>query len=95
MNSTSAMNKYGAQAQKHWQTYLPRRYSQLEDPGAFFTQLGEEIEEEVDAMQMAIAGTDPKGELYLQKVGRLNEARMSAESQVMQERALLMPEDDR
>ena len=90
----NAMNKYAAQAEKHWQKYLPHRYSQLEDPKAFFTQLGEEIEAEVDALQMAIAGADPQGETYLEKVGRLNEARMSAESQVMQERALLTPEDD-
>jgi hypothetical protein len=95
MSEMSGMNKYGAWAQKHWQKHLPQRYSQLEDPNAFFIQLGEEIEEEVDAVQMTIAGSDPKGETYLQKVGRLNEARMTAESQVMQERALLDPEDDR
>jgi hypothetical protein len=86
------MNKYGATARKHWERWLPARYSQLEDPTDYFTRLGEEISEQVDQLSYAIAGSDPPGEGYLAKVGRLNMARMNAESQVLREMALLDPE---
>jgi hypothetical protein len=88
------MNKYGAQAKNHWMKHLPHRYEALKDPESYFSTLGEEIEDEVDQLSEILAGNDPPNEMYLDKVGRLNEARMSAEAQVMQERALLPPEED-
>lgn len=88
------MNKYGATARKHWERWLPARYSQLEDPTDYFTRLGEEISEQVDQLSDAIAGSDPPDEGYLAKVGRLNMARMNAESQVLREMALLDPEEE-
>jgi hypothetical protein len=88
------MNRYGATAKKHWECWLPARYSQLEDPTEYFTRLGEEISVQVDELSDAIAGSDPPGEGYLAKVGRLNMARMNAESQVLREMALLDPEEE-
>ena len=35
------MNPYGAQARQHWQTHLPERFAQIQDPETFFTDLGE------------------------------------------------------
>jgi hypothetical protein len=86
------MNMYGATARKHWERWLPARYSQLEDPSDYFTRLGEEISEQVDQLSYAIAGSDPPDEGYLAKVGRLDMARMNGESQVLREMALLDPE---
>ena len=35
------MNRYGLMAQKHWVRWLPARYAQIEDPGSFFSELGD------------------------------------------------------
>lgn len=86
------MDTYGAAAQKHWKRWLPQRYSQIDHPETFFSELGEEIAERVDELSDAMAGEDPPGEDYLQKVGRLNMARLNAEAQALQELALLEPE---
>ena len=57
------------------------------DPGereeAFFTELGEQAAVEIEELQMQLAGPDPVGEGYLEKVGRLNAARMQAEEKVL------------
>ncbi|WP_043807147.1 hypothetical protein [Paenarthrobacter aurescens] len=73
------MNKYGRQAQEAWKTASPTRYSQIQNPDEFFANLGEQAQEQVDELQVKIAGPDPKGEGYLEKVGRLNAARNQAE----------------
>ncbi|QOT19948.1 TnpV protein [Paenarthrobacter sp. YJN-5] len=73
------MNKYGRQAQEAWKTASPTRYSKIQNPDEFFTNLGEQAQEQVDELQVKIAGPDPKGEGYLEKVGRLNAARNQAE----------------
>ena len=85
------MNQYGSQAHRHWQTHLPNRYQQIEDPQTFFTDLGEQIAEQVQDKARAIAGPDPERETYLEKVGRLNMARQTAESDVLRE---VLPETD-
>ena len=87
------MNQYGTQAKKHWQKYLPMRYSQLNDPDSFFSDLGEQIAERVQSLMEDLAGEDPPGESYLDKLGRLNMARRDAEADVLREMALLDPED--
>jgi hypothetical protein len=87
------MNRYGARAKKHWERWLPARYSQLEDPTEYFTRLGEEISDRVAELRDAIAGSDPPGEDFMAKVGRLNMARFDAEGQVLRELALLEPEE--
>lgn len=44
------MNPYGAKARNHWKKWLPKRYSQIEDPETFFSNLGEEIEGQVEEL---------------------------------------------
>jgi hypothetical protein len=88
------MNHYGAQAQQHWREWLPTRYSQIPDPTTFFTQLGLRVAEEVSELSQQLAGPDTPGEDYLQKVGRLNSARMRAEEIVLREEVLLEPEPE-
>jgi hypothetical protein len=83
------MNKYGRQAQEAWKTASPTQYSQIQNPDEFFTKLGEQAQEQMDQLQVKIAGPDPKGEGYLEKVGRLNAARNQAEEIVRYE--LLSP----
>lgn len=86
------MNQYGSIAKKHWQKWLPTSYRQLDDPDSFFSDLGEQIAERVEELSTVLAGDDPPGEQYLEKLGRLNMARQNAESQALQELALLPPE---
>jgi hypothetical protein len=85
------MNAYGAQAKAHWAKHLPKSYTEIADKESFFTQKGEEIEDRVDELSQAIAGDDPPGEGYLDKLGRLNEARLTAEHDALLE---MLPEPE-
>src|SRR4051794_38917151 len=86
------MNPYGAQARSHWQTHLPERFAQIEDPETFFNDLGEQIEQQINELVPTLAGPDQPQERYLDKAGRLNMARLNAESQVLRE-MLPAPQD--
>ena len=86
------MNRYGRLAQQHWAKWRPNQLRQIEDPETFFTDLGQEVETQIEALEISLAGDDPGGEDYLQKVGRLRMARATAESQVLREMVLLEPE---
>jgi hypothetical protein len=87
------MNRYGTQAMRHWQQTDPARYQQIPDPETFFTELGEQVESEIQTLANALAGPDPPGETYLEKVGRLNMARFNAESDILRE-MVLIPEPE-
>ncbi|MFY1633707.1 hypothetical protein ACN27F_10575 [Solwaraspora sp. WMMB335] len=87
------MNQYAAQARMHWQNHLPNRYRQIAKPDEFFTDMGEQIAQQIQELSMALAGPDPERETYLDKLGRLNNARLSAEGQVLRE-MLPDPETD-
>lgn len=90
----SEMNKYGAQAMRHWQQTDPQRFQAIKDPQEFFTTLGAEVEQEIQTLAAAIAGPDRVGESYLEKAGRLNMARFNAESDILRERVLIPGPDD-
>lgn len=88
------MNHYGAQARKHWQEYLPRRYATLSDPSSYFSTLGEQAATQIADRARELAGPDQPGEGYLAKVGRLNNAKMRAEEEILPELILIAPESD-
>jgi hypothetical protein len=79
------MNRYGAMAREHWQLYQPTQYAQLADPATFFTQIGQDMSARITTLSLSLAGDDPGEEGFLEKVGRLNMARLQAEEQVMRE----------
>jgi hypothetical protein len=79
------MNQYGQSAMRHWQINLPHRYAQISDPTCFFTDLGEQLADQIDQMSDQIAGLDPPNEDYLSKLGRLTEARMTATDEVLRQ----------
>ncbi|WP_328384360.1 hypothetical protein OHQ88_33400 (plasmid) [Micromonospora zamorensis] len=83
------MNRYGAQAMTHWSETMPLRLSDLQDPEAFFTQLGEEVSQAIEELTRRLAGQQPEQETYLQRLQRLNTARQEAESQVIREMVLV------
>lgn len=88
------MNEYGTMAQRHWREHLPQRYAAIEDPDAFFAGLGEEAAAEIEnrwAQMQANAG-NPPGEDFIDRVGRLNALKKTAEETVLNELVLLPPE---
>src|SRR5450755_2525824 len=89
-----AMNKYGARLMRQWQTADPERFAQIPDPEEFFTQMGADLEERIDALARATAGPDRPGEDYLEKVARLTSARVNAESDLIREAMIPAPGEE-
>jgi hypothetical protein len=79
------VNRYGLIAQRYWTTYLPARTAALPNREAFFTELGDEIQEMVLSMEDDLAGPDVPDEEFLAKVGRLRYGRMRAEEMALAE----------
>jgi hypothetical protein len=88
------VNVYGHRAMEHWRRWLPARYATIRDPEAFFSTLGLQAESQVLDLAEQLEGPDLPGEGYLEKVGRLNMARMQAEELVLREVILLEPEPE-
>lgn len=87
------MNRYGAIAQDHWRKHLPTRYSKLEDPTPFFEDLGEQIMTHVQALTEGQTRRErPTLNTMndLDRIGRLNAIRKSAEEQAFAD--LIWPE---
>ena len=78
------MNRYGRLARDHWKSTDPGRFSQIQDPDEFFSDLGETAESQIQDLWLQLAGPDPAvPENTLDKVGRLNMARLQAEEVVL------------
>jgi hypothetical protein len=88
------MNKYAKLANEHWARTDPARYAAIEDPEAFFSALGEQAESQIQELAERLAGPDQPGEEYLQKVGRLNMARLQAEEAVLGELVWIAPSQE-
>src|ERR1022692_4212915 len=88
VKARTRVNQYGAMAERHWRRWLPERYQAIQDPDSFFSILGEETASQIEDLAVMLAGDDPPGEGYLEKVGRLNMARLQAEERVLAERVL-------
>ncbi|MFI5864701.1 hypothetical protein [Streptomyces sp. NPDC051546] len=90
------MNQYGRVAKQHWEEHRPGSIEQIDDPEAFFAELGSDVQEEVrvqwTAARLAVAAI--AGESYLDRVGRLQQLRHEAEGEVLRELVLLPAEDD-
>lgn len=83
------MNSYGKLALSMWQQLAPTALSQIEDPNQHFSELGEEALEQVTDLTLRLQGDDPAGETYMQKVGRIESAKLRAEEIVRAD--LLVP----
>lgn len=88
------MNRYGRQALQHWQTHLPNRFAQIENPQQHFTALGNEVQDEIEALAAELAAQEGPAGTYLDQVGRLNRIQDQAAEQILAERVLLPPEAD-
>lgn len=82
------MNRYATIARKHWDTHAPSRVAALPDPTGFFSDLGDQIEAQVNDLAERLAtmtAGDGPAESYLERVARLQTARRTAEEVVMAE----------
>ena len=81
------MNRYATMAMQHWERHAPSLVAGLPDPTRFFSDLGAEVEAQVNDLAVRIASlrqpcsTEP----YLEKVSRFQTARRTAEEVVMAE----------
>jgi hypothetical protein len=87
------MHPYGAMAMAHMQTYLPIRYSQIDNPDSYFRSLGEQIAEEVLAVFDHLRETTrlPTDD-YPARAATLNSLKMRAEEVVLAELVYPAPE---
>lgn len=79
------MNQYGRLAQRQWKEFMPARSSMLDDPEAFFTQMGEDMAEEVSMLKDQLERNLPPTQDYLQRVSDLNRVKRQAEEIVLNE----------
>lgn len=86
------MNEFGVMAEQHWRKFLPSQTAKLGDPTRFFTNLGQEVADEIETLMAELAGDPPEQETYLERVGRLEAARRQAREKVLTERVLLPAE---
>jgi len=86
------MNYYGAMARRHWARWLPGQYAAIEDQDSFFEDLGNRASDLIAELADQFAGDMPPGEGYLDRAGRLGQARRQAEEIVLHDMILLEPE---
>lgn len=77
------MSDYATIAKKNWQRLNPSQYQKLENPDEFFQNLAEQAEDQVNQLQLSLAGHDSPNEDLYQKWGRLNAAKQQAEEIVI------------
>lgn len=90
----ATVNRYGQLAWEHWKRWRPGMLAGIANPAEFFSTLGRQVDQQIDQLADQIAGPDRPGETMLQKTGRLREARISAESEVLRHQVYLAPEDE-
>ncbi len=83
--------EYASRARSYYRDFLPGRYQQIPNPEHFFNDLGQRIEDQVQTAERQLAGPDSPGEGFLQKVGRLNMARLRAAELVMAQEVYSIP----
>jgi hypothetical protein len=90
------MNRYGSLARDHWERNLPTRMSSLSDCERFFTDLGEQIMEQVLTLWERLQSQDrPRLNQLpdLERIGAINALRKSAEEIVFDQ--MIWPEGSR
>jgi hypothetical protein len=86
-----AMDPYGLRAMRYVRDHCPSRYRAIEDPVSFFSSLGDQLRDEVLALEPTLAEPAPAGETWDEGVGRRNMARLMAEEKVFSELYESMP----
>lgn len=91
-------NHYAEMARNHMARYLPARFARIEDPEAHFAALGATVASAVEELTRTLAedSSDPpsttEGPGFVERMGRMNSARLRAEEAVLAELVYLTPE---
>ena len=88
------MNRYGKLAWERMRAFQPERLAGIEDPDSYFLSLGEDLERQISELAERIAGPARPGETYQERLGRLREARITAESEAMRQVGVLEEEEE-
>lgn len=87
------MNRFGRFALEAWSTLAPTALSQIPDPQAYFSALGEQAQSEWASLwPQLVVEPDPPGEGTFTKAGRIEAAKMQAEEMIRAD--LLTPSED-
>src|SRR5699024_3512584 len=78
-HTQAGMNQYAQVAQRFWKENRPGELSQMTNPRAFFSTLGEQVAQQVAALTPQLLAPADPSEPYLRRVGRENAARSQAE----------------
>ncbi|POH72152.1 hypothetical protein [Arthrobacter glacialis] len=90
------MNMHGRHAMEMMRNHDRRSFSEIEDPETYFSNLGIQIQEQIEIEMDSLIQHDTQGRSTLEIIGERNMARVSARGMVYQEmiyRFLPMDED--
>ncbi len=79
------MNHYAHLARQYWARHAPIRLSQLENPEAYFQELGESAATQIEQISNQLERDLPPDLGYLEQVAHLNMIRKEAEEKVLAE----------
>lgn len=85
------MNRYGLLAREHWQSHAPSRYADLEDPIAFFQELGETAADQIATLSGQMEQDLPRDLPYLERAAQLRTVQKQAEEIVLTELVYSVP----
>lgn len=88
------MNRYGKLAWERMRAFQPEVLAGIEDPDSYFSSLGEDLDRQISELAEQIVGPTRRGETYQERLGRLREARITAESEVMRRVGAPMEEEE-
>src|SRR4051812_47797914 len=89
---SNSMNHYGHLAERYWTDWRPSRVIAMDDPATFFTEMGQQVQHEVDMTYAAMTKVVP-ADVPPEKVeGWKNMARKMAEEKALAEIVYLEPD---
>ena len=88
------MDPYGLRAMRYVRDHCPNRYATIEDPVSFFSSLGDQMRDEVLALEPTLSEPAPAEETWDEALGRRNMGRLMAEEQVFSELYQAMPPEE-
>lgn len=79
------MNKHGQHAMETMKNHDPETFKEIQDPQTYFSNLGEQIGEEIGDVMDSLIQRDTHGRSTLEIIGERNMAKMRARELVYQE----------
>jgi hypothetical protein len=79
------MNMHGRHAMETMQNHDPKSFSEIEDPETYFSNLGNQIQEQIGNVMESLIQHDTQGRSTLEIIGERNMAKVRARGKVYQE----------